>query len=133
MVDNEGFDPSTSRMLSVRSTNWASRPVAEFIRFRWWRHCENTVIYTLDTHTHKYARNDAPTDYWRTPLVSCPMYDVRYWTCSGLWTVQYSTLCITSTCGRRRGYGQTNPPLLFTSTSHQRPIIIYFVDYIIVK
>ena len=26
-VDNEGFDPSTSRMLSVRSTNWASRPL----------------------------------------------------------------------------------------------------------
>jgi hypothetical protein len=29
-VDNEGFDPSTSRMLSVRSTNWASRPVNRF-------------------------------------------------------------------------------------------------------
>ena len=26
-MDNEGFDPSTSRMLSVRSTNWASRPL----------------------------------------------------------------------------------------------------------
>jgi hypothetical protein len=29
-VDNEGFDPSTSRMLSVCSTNWASRPVNRF-------------------------------------------------------------------------------------------------------
>ena len=29
-VDNEGFDPSTSRMLSVRSTNWASRPLNRF-------------------------------------------------------------------------------------------------------
>ena len=58
-VDNEGFDPSTSRMLSVRSTNWASRPITEFTRFRWWRQRENTVVDTLDTQIHKYARNDA--------------------------------------------------------------------------
>ena len=29
-LDNEGFDPSTSRMLSVRSTNWASRPIFRY-------------------------------------------------------------------------------------------------------
>ena len=27
VLDNGGFDPPTSRMLSVRSTNWASRPL----------------------------------------------------------------------------------------------------------
>ena len=27
ILDNGGFDPPTSRMLSVRSTNWASRPL----------------------------------------------------------------------------------------------------------
>ena len=32
-MDNEGFDPSTSRMLSVRSTNWASRPDNRLTRF----------------------------------------------------------------------------------------------------
>jgi hypothetical protein len=66
VVDNEGFDPSTSRMLSVRSTNWASRPVTEFIRFRWWRHRENTALHTLDTQTQKYARNDALTALFNT-------------------------------------------------------------------
>ena len=64
MVDNEGFDPSTSRMLSVRSTNWASRPVTGFIRFRWWRHSQITVMHTVDTHSNTYARNDARTTHF---------------------------------------------------------------------
>ena len=43
-VDNEGFDPSTSRMLSVRSTNWASRPENRVTQLCWWRQKENTTI-----------------------------------------------------------------------------------------
>ena len=62
-MDNEGVDPSTSRMLSVRSTSWANRPKIPT--------CWDRTSYPLITKVHilPLQSNALPNELKSVPII----------------------------------------------------------------
>ena len=99
-VDNEGFDPSTSRMLSVRSTNWASRPIwPNLYGLRWWRRRQKCVTHTTGTYFLKLYHTNSTAHFSSlvqpAVLSGWPMNNEPIVLAPANWTLccQYYTQC----------------------------------------